>query len=290
MCQLRPLFVTFDARHRLDGVDPSGAVLTLRPCQRRQRSFPPAQPSRPTLSRNACYRTPRIPRPATPPKQRKLEIPTYDFSAALRLERELGVSHVVAQILVRRGLGEPDDARAYLDPRERHDPAAFAGIERAVDVIERHTRAGTRITVHGDYDVDGVCATAVVVRALRALGATVDWFVPGRLDDGYGLSSETVHRLAARGTGLLLTVDCGITAVEEVAEATSLGIDVVLTDHHAPRADGRLPAARSFTPASAVIRAPTCAVPPSRSSSRRRSELGPRTMTSSSSRSRPSPT
>jgi single-stranded-DNA-specific exonuclease len=182
-----------------------------------------------------------VPRPATPPKQRKLGIPTYDFSAALRLERELGVSHVVAQILVRRGLGEPDDARAYLDPRERHDPAAFAGIERAVDVIERHTRAGTRITVHGDYDVDGVCATAVVVRALRALGATVDWFVPGRLEDGYGLSSETVQRLAARGTGLLLTVDCGITAVEEVAEAISLGIDVVLSDHHARRVDGRLP-------------------------------------------------
>ncbi len=171
----------------------------------------------------------------------RLEIPAYDLNAALNLRRQLGVSHVLAQILVRRGLSDPAAARAFLDPREAYDPSAFAGIDRALDVIERHIARGSRIVVHGDYDVDGVCATAIMVRALRARGADVGWYLPDRLLDGYGLSLGTVHRLAERGTGLLVTVDCAITAVDEVAAAREAGLDVVVSDHHAPRADGRLP-------------------------------------------------
>ena len=95
--------------------------------------------------------------------------------------------------------------------------------------------------MHGDYDVDGVSATAVLVRALRTVGGDVDWYLPSRIDDGYGLARATVDRLAARGTQLLVTVDCAITAVEEVAAARAAGLDVVVTDHHAPRADGVLP-------------------------------------------------
>ena len=97
--------------------------------------------------------------------------------------------------------------------------------------------------MHGDYDVDGICSTAVLVRVLRALAADVDWYLPDRARDGYGLNSETVRRLALRGTRLLVTVDCAITAVEEIGLAQSLGMDVVVTDHHAPRADGELPRA-----------------------------------------------
>jgi single-stranded-DNA-specific exonuclease len=171
----------------------------------------------------------------------RLEIPAYDLAAALSLERELGVSHVLAQVLVRRGLADAEAAREFLEARELHPPSAFVGLERALAVIERHLHARTRITVHGDYDVDGVCATAILVRALRALGADVDWFLPGRIDDGYGLSIETVRRLAARGTQLLITADCAITAVDEVAAAGALGLEVVVTDHHQPRPDGRLP-------------------------------------------------
>jgi single-stranded-DNA-specific exonuclease len=171
----------------------------------------------------------------------RLDIPPYDLSAALALEREFGISHVVSQILVRRGLGAPADARAFLDAGEVHEPDRFAGIDDAVALIGRHMSAGTRITVHGDYDVDGICATAIAVRALRSLGANVDWFLPSRIDDGYGISSATLQRLAARGTALVLTVDCGITAVAEVAAAQALGVDVVISDHHAPRADGELP-------------------------------------------------
>ncbi len=175
------------------------------------------------------------------PPAPRLELAPYDLNAALALERDLGVSHVLAQVLVRRGLSDARAARAFLDPHESHDPSAFAGIERALALIERHIRARTRIVVHGDYDVDGVCATAIMVRALRGLGADVGWYLPDRLTDGYGLALETVRRLAACGTGLLLTVDCAITAVDEVAAARAAGLDVVVCDHHAPRADGRLP-------------------------------------------------
>src|SRR5579875_2382786 len=105
--------------------------------------------------------------PATP----RLEIPAYDLAAALELERELRVSHAFAQVLVRRGLRDARAAREFLDAAESHDPSAFAGIERALEAIERQIARGGRITVHGDYDVDGVCATATLVRALRDRGA-----------------------------------------------------------------------------------------------------------------------
>ena len=179
--------------------------------------------------------------PAPEPPTARIELAPYDLGVALALERELGVSHVLAQVLVRRGVGTADEARELLAADVEHDPGAFDGIDAATTLIAHHLAAGSRITVHGDYDVDGVCATAIMIRALRSLGATVDWFLPGRMQDGYGLSAETVDRLAARGTQLLLTVDCGVTAVAAVARACGQGLDVVISDHHAPRADGALP-------------------------------------------------
>ena len=165
------------------------------------------------------------------------------------LQQELGVSRALAQVLVRRGFDEPQRARAFLRADEQHPPAAFDGIEIAVETILAHVRGGTRITVHGDYDVDGIASTAVLVRVLRALGAVVDWYLPDRALDGYGLNPATVQRLHQRGTQLLVTADCAITAVAEVELARSLGMDVVVTDHHAPRADGALPAAPLVHPA-----------------------------------------
>jgi single-stranded-DNA-specific exonuclease len=165
------------------------------------------------------------------------------------LRRELGVSGPVAQVLVRRGMADPAQARAFIAADEEHPYRAFAGIERAIAVIASHVRAGTRITIHGDYDVDGVCSTAVLVRSLRRLNADVDWYLPDRASDGYGLGLDTVERLAARGTRLLVTADCAITAVAEVAAAKELGMDVVVTDHHGVRADGMLPDAPIVHPA-----------------------------------------
>ncbi len=168
-------------------------------------------------------------------------MPGYALADALRLERELGVSQVLAQVLVRRGFADPAAARAFLAADERHDPGCFEGLEVAVELVNRHLRAGSRIVVHGDYDVDGVCATAIMVRALTALGADVGWYLPSRHEDGYGLAAATVSRLASAGVGLLISVDCGITAVEEVALARASGLDALVSDHHTPRADGELP-------------------------------------------------
>jgi single-stranded-DNA-specific exonuclease len=174
---------------------------------------------------------------------RRFDIPLCPETEVRRLERELGASDPMAQALVRRGLGDPERARAFLAADEEHPPAAFAGIDGAIATILEHVASGARITVHGDYDVDGICSTAVLIRALGALGANVDWYLPDRASDGYGLNANTVRRLAARGTRLLVTADCAITAVEEVRLARELGVDVVVTDHHAPRADGALPRA-----------------------------------------------
>ncbi|HKG38328.1 MAG TPA: single-stranded-DNA-specific exonuclease RecJ [Conexibacter sp.] len=177
---------------------------------------------------------------STQPLAPRLAIAPCDPAAAERLCESLGCSRTFAQVLVRRGLGDPAAAVAFLAAEDVHDPRAFAGMDAAVELILRHVAAGSRITVHGDYDVDGVCSTALLVRALRALGADADWFLPSRVDDGYGLAAATVERLAVRGTRLLITVDCAITAVEEVALARERGLDVVVTDHHQPRADGAL--------------------------------------------------
>lgn len=147
---------------------------------------------------------------------------------------ELGLSEPVAITLVRRGYRTPGEARAFLEADESHSPFAFGSMQAVVCTIRGALDSGKRITVHGDFDVDGVCATTILVSTLRQLGAECDWLIPDRIADGYGLSAENIEKLAQRGTQLLITVDCGITAVDEVALARSLGMDVVVTDHHQP--------------------------------------------------------
>jgi single-stranded-DNA-specific exonuclease len=156
----------------------------------------------------------------------------YSYSEARELAKQLGLSEPVAITLVRRGYRTPQQALAFLEADESHDPGEFDSMAVVVARLRAAIEARERITVHGDFDVDGVCATAILVGALRDLGADCDWLIPDRLADGYGLSDGNVRLLAERGTQLLITVDCGVTAVEEVALAKSLGIDVVVTDHH----------------------------------------------------------
>ena len=151
------------------------------------------------------------------------------------LVRALGVGETTASVLARRGYGDPDEARAFLAARlPEHDPFLLGHMEAACASIRRAIDAGRRICVHGDYDADGICATALAVLLLRELGADVEWHLPSRFDEGYGISGETLERLAGEDCGLVLTVDCGITAVEEVARARALGLEVVVTDHHQP--------------------------------------------------------
>ncbi len=153
----------------------------------------------------------------------------------IALARELEISETTASVLVRRGYGDPDSARTFLAAeRPAHDALLLGDMEAACEAIRRTVAAGKRICVHGDYDADGICATALAVLTLRRLGAEVDWHLPSRFEEGYGVSMDTLARLAREECGLVLTVDCGITAVDEVAEAKALGLEIVVTDHHRP--------------------------------------------------------
>jgi single-stranded-DNA-specific exonuclease len=151
------------------------------------------------------------------------------------LSRALGVSETTARVLVRRGYGNPEEARAFLEGAlPGHDPFLLGDMQRACDAVKSAIAGGKRICVHGDYDADGICATALAVLVLRELGADVIWHLPSRFEEGYGLRRETLTRLAAEGCGLVVTVDCGITAIDEVAHAREIGVEVVVTDHHRP--------------------------------------------------------
>ena len=154
---------------------------------------------------------------------------------AADLAAELGVHRTTAEVLVRRGHRTAAAARTFLDlDGPIHDPLLLGDMAAACERIGRAIAAGERVCVHGDYDADGICATALAVLVLRELGADVDWHVPSRFDEGYGLAAETVERLAGDGVKLLVTVDCGITAADQVDRAAALGMDVIVTDHHRP--------------------------------------------------------
>jgi len=161
-----------------------------------------------------------------------------DVGGAAALARDLGIGELVATVLVRRGYREPEHARRFLAAEDGpHDPLLLGDMAVACERLRAAVAAGERICVHGDYDVDGICATALATLVLRELGANVEWHLPSRFEEGYGLRTATLGKLAEAGCGLVLTVDCGITAVEEVAEARRLGLEVIVTDHHRPGAE-----------------------------------------------------
>jgi single-stranded-DNA-specific exonuclease len=156
--------------------------------------------------------------------------------AAATLARALRLPPALAALLLQRGLDTEAAARRYLRPAidDLSDPLALAGMAEAVEIIAGAVRAGASILVHGDYDVDGQCATAVLTRALRAAGAAVHPFVPHRLRDGYDFGPAGLEAARAAGASLVITCDCGITATETVQAARAAGIGVVITDHHLP--------------------------------------------------------
>jgi single-stranded-DNA-specific exonuclease len=156
----------------------------------------------------------------------------YSYADVRAVADGLGLSEPMAVTLVRRGHRTPELARAFLAADETHPPSAFGSMAAVVAQVRATIATGELITVHGDFDVDGVCATTIMVSTLRELGAECDWLIPDRIGDGYGVSAANVEKLAARGTKLLLTVDCGVTAVAEVRLARELGIETIVTDHH----------------------------------------------------------
>jgi single-stranded-DNA-specific exonuclease len=174
-----------------------------------------------------------VPGASTTPA-RAFQADPYDYAEARRLATGLELAEPVAVTLVRRGYRTIEAARRFLEARESHDPLEFDGIEEICLQVLSVIRTGGRITVHGDYDVDGVCATAILVATLRKLGGECDWLIPDRLSEGYGLSMASVEAMTRRGTELVITVDCGIGSVEEVATARAAGMQVVVSDHHQP--------------------------------------------------------
>ncbi|MDX2193120.1 MAG: single-stranded-DNA-specific exonuclease RecJ [Gemmatimonadales bacterium] len=181
----------------------------------------------------------------TPANPRLVLRPAPDAAATAALAEALGIPRPLAALLVQRGHDAPDAARRFLRPEldQLGDPLALRGMADAVEVIARAVRSRRPILVHGDYDVDGQCATAILVRALRVAGADVTPFVPHRMRDGYDFGPAGLRAAEAAGAGLVITCDCGITAVEAVAAARAAGRDVVVTDHHLPGAV--LPAANA---------------------------------------------
>jgi single-stranded-DNA-specific exonuclease len=174
--------------------------------------------------------------------------------------RALDVHPIVAAVLRRRGFATEDEARRFLHPElgGLSDPLLIPGMAEAVDTLARALRDGRRIAVHGDYDVDGITSTAILVRGLRSLGADPLWYLPHRTRDGYGLGVAAVERLAAQGAQCLVAVDCGITALDAVARARDLGLtDVVVIDHHTPGSER--PAAVIVAPGEDADAAPCAA-------------------------------
>lgn len=149
----------------------------------------------------------------------------------------LGPYHpLLRRLLFNRGIRDEATARAFLAPqypRDLHDPFAFPSMRKAVDRLIQAIRARERVAVYGDYDADGVCATAVVTDTLTALGAAPAVYIPFRQTEGYGLNTTAVEKLAGEGVRVLVTVDCGVSNAAEVAQARSHGIDVIIADHHA---------------------------------------------------------
>ncbi len=150
------------------------------------------------------------------------------------LASELGLHPLSARVLVHRGLRTPEAASAFLTDKlaDLPDPFRMKGMVAAVDRLYRAVREKERITLYGDYDVDGVCSTSLLALFLRELGARPATYIPHRLDEGYGLNVQAVEKIAADGTRVLVTLDCGVTSVSEIARAKELGLDVVVVDHH----------------------------------------------------------
>src|SRR4030042_3417687 len=163
-----------------------------------------------------------------------------------RLAKSLKVSPLLAQILINRGIIDSEEASVFLRPKltELIDPARMPGISPAVQRIKQAITNKEKITVYGDYDVDGISGVAILWQVCTILGAEVDYYIPHRIDEGYGLNAEAVGTLAKSGSKLLVTVDCGVTAFHSAEMAAQLGRDLVIPDHH--QLDPKLPRAAAI--------------------------------------------
>ncbi len=158
----------------------------------------------------------------------------YSNETALRIAQETGLPLLPSRVLAARGVTDRKSAERYLSksPNELFDPMLLPDMEKAVNLIQDSLEKSEKIAIYGDYDVDGVTSTCIVLKYLRARGADCTYYIPDRLNEGYGLSACAIRKLADQGTKLIITVDTGITAIDEVVYAHSLGLRIIITDHH----------------------------------------------------------
>ena len=165
---------------------------------------------------------------------KRWHIRSHDPASIASLQRAAGVPDVVAQLLICRGITDPAKARSFLDPKltDLYDPEMLPGCREAAQRIHAAVQAKRRIVIYGDYDVDGMSGTAVLYLCLKLLGAEVSYYVPHRVDEGYGLNCEAVQSWGNGRASLMITVDCGISGVEEALAARQCGLELIITDHH----------------------------------------------------------
>ena len=175
------------------------------------------------------------------PKKQWVIQPPDDRSA--QLAKSLKVSPLLAQVLINRGISDANTAGVFLSPKltELIEPERMPGIDIAVRRLKQAIKNKEKISVYGDYDVDGITGVAILWQLLTLLGAQADYYIPHRIDEGYGLNKEAVQQLAKDGSKVLITVDCGVTDFESAMFAEELGIELIITDHHQP--DKELPKA-----------------------------------------------
>lgn len=173
----------------------------------------------------------------------RIAVRPFDAAAVRRLSEALAIPHAAAVILAGRDLRDPETCRAFFSPKldNLHDPFLFPDMQKAVERIAAALEKKETIVIYGDYDADGITGTALLMRVLESLGGRCSYVLPNRLTEGYGLSEQGVRQAAAAGARCVITVDCGITALDEIARAAEHGMDVIVTDHHEP--GQRLPAA-----------------------------------------------
>ncbi|HID56316.1 TPA: single-stranded-DNA-specific exonuclease RecJ [Candidatus Poribacteria bacterium] len=158
---------------------------------------------------------------------------------SLRLADRLRISPLLARVLVSRGYNDVEAARRFLHPslNDLHDPFLLPDMDRAVERIRRAISSGEKIWIYGDYDVDGTAAVSALMLTFRRMGVETEYYIPNRLIEGYGLNRDAIAELKDKGCDLLITVDCGISAYEEIEYANEIGMDVIVTDHHYPKGD-----------------------------------------------------
>ncbi len=167
-------------------------------------------------------------------KDKRWIIGEYDNSQVDNLSRKLSISPLTAKLLIRRGLSNYEDAEIFLKKEISgfHSPFLMKDMEKAVNIIKSARESNEKVLIWGDYDVDGVTSTTILLKFLLSHGIDADYYIPRRLDEGYGLNKEVIESFAKSGGSLLITVDCGITADEEIAFGKSLGLKIIVTDHH----------------------------------------------------------